>query len=257
MNIKQLLEKLRYIGYLIIIVVDCGITFLSMMSLGHNALAGFGLGALGVVIVLLMTWVFLRGIRAKGIERLIYLGSWLLCCLLVVSLNWGFTRQNIFSQSSNAQTIQEDVLFDRQTRQKEIESTQKQIDALVDKLDKVNVWRESDRKAIDDDIKTARARLVELRKPSERVTDAGVSALSVFDKMAEPIGLKGQDVSNWWWLVAFVTLQLLAVLSAPKTDAPIVKRKRRRRKKPVAVTEPEREQQPGLFDEFDDIQLDK
>lgn len=218
MNIKILLERLRYIGYLVIIAVDCGITFLSMMSLGHNALAGAGLGALGVVIVLLMTWVFLRGIRVKGIERIIYLSSWILCCLLIVLLNWGFTRQNIISQSSNASTLQEDATFDRQIRQKEIESTQKQIDALVDKLGIVNVWREADRKAINDDIKTARERLIELRKPVERTTDMGVSALSVFDKMAEPFGIKGQDASTWWWLIAFVVLQLLAVLAAPKND---------------------------------------
>ena len=239
MNIKSLLNRLRYIGYIIIIIVDCGITFLSMMSLGHNTIAGIGLGALGVVIVYLMTWVFLLGIRVKGIKSLIYLSAWILCCLLIISLNWAFTRQNITSQSFSISTGREDAAFDRQTRQREIESTMKQIDALVNKLDKVNVWREADRKAIDDDIKGARGRLAELRKPVERSTDEGVGALSVFDKMAAPFGLKGQDASDWWWLIAFVALQLLAVLAAPKADEDASARRKRtpRASKPEDLTE--------------------
>lgn len=234
---KVLLNRLRYIGYLVIIIVDCGITFLSMMSLGHNILAGFGLGALGVVIVLLMTWVFLRGIRVKGLEKGIYLFTWIVCCILIISLNWGFTRQNISSQSTNAQTSRDNADFDRKTKRDEIESTQKQIAALIDKLDKVNVWRESDRKAIDDDIKTARARLADLRKPIEHSTDSGVSALSVFDKIAEPFGWKGQDVSNWWWLIAFVAMQLLAVIVAPKGEDDAAQPKRKAARKPVDLAE--------------------
>jgi hypothetical protein len=231
MNIKNLLERLRYIGYLIIVFVDCGITFLSMMSLGHNQLAGAGLGALGVVIVLLATWVFLKGIRLRGSEKAIYLGAWIICCVLIVSLNWGFTRQNLSSQSDNVQTLQEDAAFERESRQREINSTQNQIDALVDKLDKVNVWREADRKSINDDLKEAKDKLSELKQPINKSIDIGVSGLSVFDKMAEPFGLKGKDVSNWWWLIAFVALQLLAVLAAPKSDD-----KRPRRKHAPRIT---------------------
>lgn len=235
---KRILELSRWIAYVVLIVVDGIITVMSMWSLGNELAHSIGLGIIGAVLILLMTWVFLKGIRAKGVERGIYLGAWVLAVVLVVTLNWSFARTSLFAQASKAEASSEMAQIESDVRKREIESTQRQIDALVSKLETVSVWREKDREAIEADLVSAREHLAGLLKPVERNTER-VSSVSVFKKMASPIGGNEEQTADFWWLLAFLLLQVFAVLAAPKgdEDAQTKVKRKKREKKPDDWTE--------------------
>jgi hypothetical protein len=228
---KRILELARWIAYGLLLVVDGVIMIMSMASLGHRLEHAIGLGIIGAVLVLLMTWVFLKGIRAKGIERGIYLGAWALAVVLVVSLNWAFTRQNLFAQSERVTEQQETTAFEHRIRREQIESTQAEITALVEKLAKVNIWREADRKAIDDDLKTARERMDRLLEQKSEKTET-VTSVSVFRKMSDPIKMTEEQTADLWWVLAFLLLQVLAVLAAPKGEEDGAAPKKKKRSAP-------------------------
>jgi hypothetical protein len=226
---KRILETLRWIAYVFLISVDGIVTVISMASLGHKVEHSVALGIIGAVLILLMTWVFLKGIRAKGIERGIFLGAWLLACVLVVSINWSFARQNLFTQTTTIIESREQEQFEESIRRREIESTQKEIDILIEKLEKVNIWREKDREQINTDIKSAKDRLDELKKPIVKKKET-TSSMSIFSKMANLTGLNEEQTADLWWIVAFLILQVFAVLAAPKgeEDEKTIKQRKKR-----------------------------
>ena len=259
---KKILALARWIAYVLLLVTDITITVLSMISIGHNPVEKTGLGIIGAVIVILGTYLFLTGIRAKSWERMIRLGAWILSVVLIVAINWAFTSTMLRTQTANSKDTQSEQSFDEQVRQKSIVTTQSEIDVLTKKLSIVNIWMEKDRKAITDDLRTAKESLKELTAV-KRIEVNQVVSMDVFGKMAA-FGISAETMSSFWWLLAFLVLQLFSVLTAPKPeeDAPIKKKRRRRKPKPAIVPQPEKPkepEEPGLF-EWDEIKqnsLDK
>jgi uncharacterized protein YlxW (UPF0749 family) len=250
---KQILSLARWIAYILLLVTDITITVLSMISIGHNPVEKTGLGIIGAVIVILGTYLFLTGIRSKSWERLIRLGSWILSVVLIVAINWAFTSTMLRTQTANLKDTQSEQSFDEQVRQKSIVTTQSEIDALTKKLSTVSIWMEKDRKAIASDLQTAKESLKELTS-IKRVEVNQVVSMDVFGKMAA-FGISAETMSSFWWLLAFLVLQLFAVLTAPKPeeDAPVKKKRRRRKPKPAAELKPEPAKEPELF-EWDELQ---
>jgi hypothetical protein len=215
---KRLLDAFKLIGYGLLLLIDEAITVLSMWSVGHTLPEKIGLASFGFIIVLLGAWVFLSGIRAKGAERWVKLGAWVLSVCLIVAINWAFTRTMIRTQSSTVSTEQADTGFDERIRQTQIDGYLKQIEALTKKLDLVNVWREADRKAIAEDIDKANAAIKDLSIKPLTYKTQDVSSLNVFQKMSAPVGGNQDLIADLWWILVFLVAQLFTVLAAPKND---------------------------------------
>jgi len=226
---KRILNIVRYIAYIIVLVVDGAITVLSMTSLGHTPMISIFLGIIGGAIVMLMTWMFLTGIRNKGIERVVKLGTWFLAVVLIVSLNWAFTSQNILIQTDASTTQKEDITFQVEFRKTQILSTQDQIEKLIEKESKLNIWQTDERQSINEAIEKARSELTILLDNKIELNEKEIiSALNVFDKMAVPLNWAAKDMSDLWWILAFLILQLFAVLTAPKNEDDIEVKKKRK-----------------------------
>jgi hypothetical protein len=216
---NKLLINVRWIAYAILILVDGIITVLSMSSLVQDRPTSIGLGIIGAAIVLLMTWLFLSGIREKGTKRIIMLSSWLLGVIVVVSLNWAYTGTILRTQSQSVEINTSDESFDKGVKQKQINAIQTQIDSLITQQSKLNQWQEKAREAIQKDIDGDNDKLAKLQDVGEsKKIGKEVSAINVFDKMAKPMGWDSGTMSDLWWLMAFLMLQLFAVLTAPKGD---------------------------------------
>lgn len=219
LNISATLNAFKLVGYILLLLIDEGITVLSMWSVGHSDAEKIGLAAFGFIIVLLGAWVFLSGIRSKGPERVAKLSAWAVSVALIVSINWAFTRTMIRTQSSTVQSSQAETESDRKLRESRIESYQKQVDVLMKKLDIVNVWREADRAAIQKDIDDANAKIDKLsEKPEVKQDEQQIQSMNVFEKMASPIGGNQELMADIWFVLVFLVAQLFTVLAAPKSD---------------------------------------
>jgi hypothetical protein len=239
LNVKQVLDAFKLIGYGLLLAVDEAITVLSMFSVGHSIPEKIGLAIFAFIIVLLGAWVFLSGIRAKGAERLIKLGAWVLSVVLIVAINWAFTRTMIQTQSSDTESVQTTTAKQTEVKQKQIDLSLKSIEVLQNRLAELNKWQDKERDSITKAITDENARLDKLMAKEETTTHKieGVQAMNVFKKMS--LGTNSEIVSDLWWLLAFLVAQLFTVLAAPKSDDDVPMRRKRtpRVPKPEDLTE--------------------
>jgi hypothetical protein len=253
LNIKAALDAFKLIGYALLLFIDEGITVLAMWSVGHSLPEKIGLSAFGFIIVLLGAWVFLSGIRAKGPERYIKIGAWVLSVVLVVAVNWSFTRTMLRTQSSEIANEEQQTTMSAATKQRQIDLALKNIEVYTSKLDKLNQWQEKERTAITAAIDKENDKIDKLSEVAAIVHKSeSVQSMNIFRKMSEHIGGDQDLTADLWWLLAFVVAQVLTVLAAPKTDAPVPKRRRRRRPARAKAPEEASAQPEFEWDEFPD-----
>ena len=259
---KKILALARWIAYVILLCTDVFVAVSSMLNTGDNPLEHIVGAVIGGCLCILGIFLFLQGIRTKGVERFIYLSTWILSVIMIVSINWGSKLQSLKVQSANNQSSENTQTLTTNTTGKEIDLALQQKTELIIKLSKTSEWRPLDIKKINEDIVTVDLKIAELKK--EKPREKKIVSSGVFANMGGVFGVDSYLTASWWWFIAFLTLQLISVIVAPKPkdDAPVKKKRRRKKAKPATVPKPEKPkeaEEPGLF-EWEEIKpkpLDK
>lgn len=215
MSFKQFLTYLRYAGYILILLAE---SFLGFNNFSTSAQENsFITGCVGIVYIIILTWVFLEGLQAINIRSKIgWFSVWVVGVVFMVWGNWGWVQTSILTQSQQQEKSIKIETFNHEIEQEKTRLLLQEKSGILDRQKILSKWSAEYTKN-QDRIKEIDLALKPVEKEEKKQPEAVQKnqSLVMFEKMSF-FGLSPIETGKYYWLLGLILLQILAAIAAPR-----------------------------------------